>query len=86
METPPPPPPKTIARQSVCNQRYRNKNREKYNDYMREYQRKRIQDPVIREKLRVNQLKYYAKKKAKKLAEKKLAEKPSDEEILLQPK
>jgi hypothetical protein len=86
METPPPTPtPKTISRQSVCNQRYRNKNRAKYNDYMREYQRKRVQDPVIREKLRVNQLKYYAKKKAKRLAEKH-AEKSDDEEILLQPK
>ncbi len=71
METPPPSPtPKTIARQSVFNQRYRNKNRAKYNDYMREYQRKRVQDPVIKEKLRVNQLKYYAMKKAKILAEK----------------
>ena len=52
---------------------------------MREYQRKRSQDPVIREKNRVNQLKYYARKKEKRLAEK-LAEKSDDEEILLQPK
>jgi len=74
---------KTISKQGVFNQRYRNKHRAKYNDYMREYQRKRSQDPVIREKNRVNQLKYYAKKKAKKLAEK---EKSDDEEILLQPK
>ena len=76
---------KTISKQGVFNQRYRNKNRAKYNDYMREYQRKRSQDPVIREKNRVNQLKYYARKKEKRLAEK-LAEKSDDEEILLQPK
>ena len=76
---------KTISKQGVFNQRYRNKHRAKYNDYMREYQRKRSQDPVIREKNRVNQLKYYARKKEKKLAEK-LAEKSDDEEILLQPK
>lgn len=74
---------KTISKQGVFNQRYRNKHRAKYNDYMREYQRKRSQDPVIREKNRVNQLKYYARKKEKKLAEK---EKSDDEEILLQPK
>jgi len=76
---------KTISKQGVFNQRYRNKHRAKYNDYMREYQRKRSQDPVIREKNRVNQLKYYARKKEKRLAEK-LAEKSDDEEILLQPK
>ena len=82
METPTPTP--TISKQGIANQRYRNKNRAKYNDYMREYQRKRSQDPVIREKNRVDQLKYYAKKKAKKLAEK-LAEKSDDEEIVLKP-
>ena len=81
MKTPTP----TISRQAVFNQRYRNKNRAKYNDYMKKYQKKRSQDPVIREKNRVYQLKYYAKKKAKKLAEK-LSEKSDDEEILLQPK
>ena len=51
---------------------------------MKKYQKKRSQDPVIREKNRVDQLKYYAKKKAKKLAEK-LAEKSDDEEIVLKP-
>ena len=80
METPT----QTISKQGIFNQRYRNKHRAKYNEYMREYQRKRSQDPVIREKNRVDQLKYYAKKKAKKLAEK-LAEKSDDEEIVLKP-
>ena len=80
--TPTPTPTPTISRQAVFNQRYRNKNRAKYNDYMRELQRKRRQDPVIKEKLRVYQLKYYANQKAKKLAEK---SKSDDEEIVLQP-
>tara|TARA_R110000822_G_scaffold81622_2_gene193670 strand:- start:743 stop:979 length:237 start_codon:yes stop_codon:yes gene_type:complete len=78
METPTP----TISKQGIANQRYRNKHRAKYNDYMKAYMKKRREDPVIREKLRVDQLKYYAKKRAKKLAEK-LAD---NEEILLQPK
>jgi hypothetical protein len=58
----------TISKQGVANQRYRNKNRAKYNDYMKAYMKKRREDPEIREKLRVKQLKYYAKKKAEKEA------------------
>ena len=60
----------TISKQAIANQRYRNKNRAKYNDYMKAYMKKRREDPEIREKLRVKQLKNYAKQKAKKEAEK----------------
>ena len=55
-------------RQSVFNETYRNKNREKYNTYMKEYQRKRRNDPVVKDKIRQYQYKYYEKKKAQKLA------------------
>lgn len=71
METPPPSPtPKTILRQSVFNQRYRNKNRAKYNDYMREYQRKRAKDPEIAARNKAKYLENYAKKKSKKISRK----------------
>ena len=77
---------KTISKQGVANQKYRNKNREKYNKYMRDYTNKRYQNPEIRAKLRKRQSEYYARKKAKKLAEK-FAEKSEsdDEEIVLKP-
>ena len=84
METPTP----TISKQGVANQKYRNKNRAKYNDYMKEYQRKRAKDPEIAARNKAKYLEYYARKKAKRLAEK-LAESATsndDEEILLQPK
>ena len=55
-------------RQSVFNETYRNKHREKYNTYMKEYQRKRRQDPVVKAKIRQYQYRYYEKKKAQKLA------------------
>ena len=52
METPTP----TISKQGIANQRYRNKNRAKYNDYMREYQKNRYKnDPVAKERLRTQQ-------------------------------
>lgn len=77
---------KTISKQGVANQKYRNNNREKYNKYMRGYQNKRYQNPEIKAKLQKRQLEYYARKKAEKLAQK-LAEKSEsdDEEILLKP-
>ena len=77
METPTP----TISKQGIANQRYRNKNRAKYNDYMREYQRNRYKnDPVAKERLRTQQRKYVARKRTEKLAEK-----SDDEEIVLKP-
>tara|TARA_R110000751_G_scaffold92487_1_gene181012 strand:+ start:232 stop:468 length:237 start_codon:yes stop_codon:yes gene_type:complete len=77
METPTP----TISKQGIANQRYRNKNRAKYNDYMREYQKNRYKnDPVAKERLRTQQRKYVARKRTEKLAEK-----SDDEEIVLKP-
>ena len=79
METPTPTP--TISKQGIANQRYRNKNRAKYNDYMREYQKNRYKnDPVAKERLRTQQRKYVARKRTEKLAEK-----SDDEEIVLKP-
>jgi len=77
---------KTISKQGVANQKYRNNNREKYNKYMRGYQNKRYQNPEIKAKLQKRQLEYYARKKAEKLAQKLVEKSESDdEEILLKP-
>jgi len=66
--TPTPPMLPSRPRQSVFNETYRNKHREKYNAYMKEYQRIRRNDPVVKAKIRGYQYKYYEKKKAQKLA------------------
>lgn len=70
--------------QMEANKRYRAKNRESYNTYMKEYQKNRyINNPEAKERLRTQQRKYVARKRAEKLAKKSAEE---TEEIVLQPK
>jgi len=54
--------------QMEANKRYRAKNRESYNAYMKEYQKNRYKnDPEAKERLRTQQRKYVARKRAEKL-------------------
>lgn len=56
------------AKQVIANQKYRNKNREKYNTYQKEYLRRRYaEDPEFKKNLKASQRKYYEKRKAQKL-------------------
>tara|TARA_B100000780_G_scaffold172643_1_gene120904 strand:- start:214 stop:417 length:204 start_codon:yes stop_codon:yes gene_type:complete len=56
------------AKQVIANQKYRNKNREKYNEYQRNYLKKKYQeDPEFKRRLKASQTKYYEKRKAQKL-------------------
>jgi len=71
-------------KQKLANKKYRSKNKEVYNAYMKKYQKDRyVNDPVAKERLRTQQRKYVARKRAEKLAAKSAEE---TEEIVLQPK
>jgi len=75
-------------KQKLANKKYRSKNKEVYNAYMKKYQKDRyVNDPVAKERLRTQQRKYVARKRAEKL-EAKSTEKSAEEteEIVLQPK
>jgi len=70
--------------QMEANKRYRAKNRESYNTYMKEYQKNRYNNnPEAKERLRTQQRKYVARKRAEKLEAENAEE---TEEIVLQPK
>ncbi len=70
-------------KQMEANKRYRAKNKEAYNAYMKKYQKNRYKnDPVAKERLRTNQRKYVARKRAEKLE----AKNEVEEIIVLQPK
>ena len=63
-------PRKTNECQVRANQKYRNKNREHYNKYQRDYLKKKYaEDPEFREKIRAKQRIYCARKKEEKRLE-----------------
>ena len=71
-------------KQKLANKRYRAKNKEAYNEYMKKYQKDRyVNNPVAKERLRTQQRKYVARKRAEKLEAKKKNE--VEEIIVLQP-
>tara|TARA_R110000851_G_scaffold119681_2_gene247538 strand:- start:278 stop:601 length:324 start_codon:yes stop_codon:yes gene_type:complete len=69
-------------KQKLANKRYRAKNKEAYNEYMKKYQKDRyVNNPAAKERLRTQQRKYVARKRAEKLE----AKNEVEEIIVLQP-
>tara|TARA_B100000780_G_scaffold274343_1_gene239223 strand:+ start:128 stop:337 length:210 start_codon:yes stop_codon:yes gene_type:complete len=59
---------KTAPCQVKANQKYRDANRARYNEYQRNYLKKKYdEDPEYREKIRTKQLAYCKRKRAEKL-------------------